>query len=412
MDDKRKYAEVKIRKENKTMEVLIGSGLKPEIIDLTINKWQSLIDAVAQVVNAHVGSIMKLNEDSLEVFVVTEHQNTSLKKNLKVELNQGIFCETVIGTQKQLIVTNSKKDEVWKNYKTEFTSYMGFPVNWPDGEVFGTVCLFDNDESNYSETYKELLNQVKLHIETDLQWLITNQKLQEKTNELEKLNKVKSRLLSLISHDVRGSVSTMDSFLKLILNSFDQYDKAFLKNVLSSLSQNTSAVYHTLENLLIWSKNDLLQLKANKQNFNLIPVFNDILAQFKHTIELKKFEIFEDYYSEKIMIYADEEMIRTSLRNIFSNATKYTENNGKIFIRVLSENDKTIIEIEDTGIGMHKNILQKLFTYSEDHSKEGTEGESSSGVGLFLTKDFLDKNGATVNVTSEIGKGTKFRVKI
>lgn len=108
----------------------------------------------------------------------------------------------------------------------------------------------------------------------------------------------------------------------------------------------------------------------------------------------------------------DEIMIETALRNILSNSVKYTQQGGKIFIRVLYKGDKNIIEIEDTGIGMSKNTISNLFRYDELHKSKGTSGEPSAGIGLILTKQFLDKNDATVSVDSEIGKGTKFEIQI
>ena len=111
------------------------------------------------------------------------------------------------------------------------------------------------------------------------------------------------------------------------------------------------------------------------------------------------------------MIDADEKMVNVSLRNILSNAIKYTQKGGRITITVHEIKNRQIIEIEDTGIGMDKKLVEQLFTYNSDHNKTGTNGEDSAGIGLMLTKDFLDKNDAMVKITSAPGEGTRFTIK-
>ncbi|HKK60632.1 MAG TPA: ATP-binding protein, partial [Salinivirga sp.] len=104
--------------------------------------------------------------------------------------------------------------------------------------------------------------------------------------------------------------------------------------------------------------------------------------------------------------------IRTALRNIISNAIKYNKSNGKLKIEVYKKNGHTFLIIEDTGIGMDKFTIEQLFTYSNSHKLKGTLGESSSGIGLFLTRDFLEKNNIIVDVQSNPEKGTKFELTL
>jgi len=275
-----------------------------------------------------------------------------------------------------------------------------------------TVCLLDNKENHYNKICEEILFNIKEYIETDLELLVSGNELKKKYKELEQANRIKSKLLSLISHDVRGSIGILDEFLKLALLKIDSYTRTELYDILNSLSTNTSTVYLTLENLLNWSKNDLLQLKAQKTNFDLVATIYKVLKFFQQIIEFKKLKVITDFYSEEIIIHADENMMETSLRNILSNAVKYTFANGKIFIRTFKKGNKTIIEIEDTGIGMNKQALHNLFTYNKSHKSDGTIGEKSAGIGLMLCKEFLDKNNARIQVESKIKKGTVFRIKI
>ena len=230
------------------------------------------------------GLIMKLNKDSIEVFVKSQTGGNPYEAGEQAKLIYGLYCETVIGTQKQLLVPDANKSKVWKDNNPDvginMISYLGLPINWPDGEVFGTVCLLDNKENMYNPDYINLLNQVKNHIETDLQLLVANKELAEKNRELEQMNTIKSRFLSLISHDVRGGIGVLDEFLKLTIENIDNYDKPRLKMILQSLSQNAGSAYQTLESLLRWSKNDLLQLEPDKNSVDVIQVIENLLHYF------------------------------------------------------------------------------------------------------------------------------------
>ena len=398
---------IRVTQEIKTIK--IGSDLKPEIIDSVIQKWQFLIDTLAKIIHVPSGLIMRLNENTIEVFLSSRTTGNPYKVGEKAELIHGLYCETVIGTQKLLVVPDATKSKIWGKNNPDvdinMISYLGVPINWPDGECFGTVCVLDNKENHYSKEYIDLVTKIKHHIETDLQLMMTNQQLKE-------LNITKTKFLSLISHDIRGNIGSADAFLKLILENFKDFDKSQLNDMLLTLSQSLSWVSLSMDNLLSWSKEELLQIEPEIISVDVIKIINELLQYFKQSIQIKELNIKKDFYSSKAIISADKNMITVSLRNILSNAIKYTPNGGLITIRVTRLEKKHIIEIIDTGVGMNKKSLSKIFSYDKTHQKSGTQGESSSGIGLLLTKEFFDKNKAVVNVESKINKGTKFSISI
>lgn len=404
-----KFSTVTIRETKKSKSIRISSGLKPEILDTIIEKWQTLLDTFAKVAKVPSGLIMRLNEETIEVFLKSNTEGNPYKVHEEVKLIHGLYCETVIGTQNQLIVPDALKSEVWNidnpDVALGMISYMGVPINWPDGECFGTICFLDSKENHYSKELEDLLTQIKQHIEVDLQLLLTNQ-------ELEGLNDTKAKFLSLISHDVRGNISSADQLLKLIIESLDSYNSLQLNDMLLSLSQILSETYLTLEDLLSWSKKEILQIKPNILKVDLIKVLDEIIQSFNQSIEIKGLVIKKDFYANKAIVPADRNMITVSLRNILSNAIKYSQSGGILTIRVMKPESKTIVEIIDTGIGMDEKSISKLFKYDKSHRKSGTLGESSSGIGLMLTKEFLDKHNALVAVDSSIGKGTTFSITI
>jgi len=411
-----KYSTIKIREKQESKIVKIGSALKPAIIDDVINKWQSLVDIATKIIGVPSGLIMKLNNDTIEVFLKSKTEGNPYEVGEEAKLIYGLYCETVIGTQQKLLVPDATKSMVWKSNNPDvdinMISYLGFPVNWPDGEVFGTVCILDNKENYYNKNFENLLLNVKYSLETDLNLLMSNQELKKNNIQLNQTNQIKSKLLSLISHDIRSTIGVSREFLKLVLNKLDTIKKERLTEILTTLSETANYSYTTLEDLLSWSKNDMLQIEANKTQVNLVEVLKKVVKFYSQSIKLKEQKLTTEFYSENIIIHADEKMIETSFRNILSNAVKYTDTGGEIFIRVNSKDGKNVVEIEDTGIGMSKSTASNLFNYNKDHKKEGTSGEGSAGIGLLLMKEFLDKNGAIVHVESEIDKGTTFTIQI
>ncbi|MFP4047459.1 MAG: GAF domain-containing protein, partial [Bacteroidales bacterium] len=251
----KKFSKVTIKETNETKKVRIGSDLKPEISDELIKKWQSLLNVTARIINVPAASIIKLHEDHIEVFLNSQIAENPFHPGEKAELIYGFFCETVIGTQDKLLVPDATKDPIWKDNREvdlNMISYLGFPINYPDGEAFGTVCVHDNKENHYSELHKDLMEEMKRHIETDLELLVSK-------SELERSNEMKSKFLSLISHDVRGAVSSLDGFIELLISRFHSYERNELQNKLKTIRVTTNSLNQTLQNLLTWSKQDFVQ---------------------------------------------------------------------------------------------------------------------------------------------------------
>lgn len=413
---KEKKSNITVRETKETKSVSIYTDVKPEIFSGITEKWQSLLDTIAKIVDVPSGLIMRLNEDTIEVFLKSQTNGNPYHEGEKADLIYGLYCETVIGTQKELLVPDATKSPFWGKNNPDvdinMISYLGYPINWPNGKVFGTVCLLDNKENNYNKNFKKLLYLTKKHIESDLQLILSKLELEALNKNLEETSGIKTRFLSLISHDVRGGIGTLNEFLKLMINNFDTYEREKLKKDLISLNQITNGAFILLENLLSWSKNDLLHLEPEKKQFNIVEMIESLLSFFKLSIQMKNLEIIRDYDDNNIMVFADENMLRTSLRNILSNAIKFNKNQGKINIEISKQGKHTMISIEDTGIGMNKTTKEQLFSYSGAHQFGKTSEESSSGLGLFLTKDFLDKNDIAINVQSQVDQGTKFELKI
>jgi len=159
------------------METSLNSRSKYPIIDhLDIPKeifanWQEIINLLADIVNVPAALIMRVHADEIEVFVKSQNEKNIYPQGEKAELNTGLYCETVMDTQRQLIVPDARVDSAWKNnpdIALNMISYCGLPLNWPTGEVFGTICVLDIKNNAYSDKYRKLMQRFHDTIQSDL----------------------------------------------------------------------------------------------------------------------------------------------------------------------------------------------------------------------------------------------------
>lgn len=175
-----KQTKVYLREEKKYVDVNITDDQKPIIRGDIIKKWQSIINIIAEIINVQAGLIMRITESHMEVFCASETEGNPYPHDGKDSLGHGLYCETVIGKDSGLEIENALEDEKWKDnpdVSLNMISYLGFPIKWPNNEVFGTICVLDNKEHQFSSKYRELLIELKKAIELDLELLIYEDKL-------------------------------------------------------------------------------------------------------------------------------------------------------------------------------------------------------------------------------------------
>jgi diguanylate cyclase (GGDEF)-like protein len=175
-----KHADVTLRENKNSVTVPITNSSLPIIEKETREKWQRIINIMAKIIDVPSGLIMQVTENSLSVFLKSQNIENPYTEGASDVLGHGLYCETVIGKDKELLVENAQNDEVWKDNpdtKLDMISYYGLPIHWPDDEIFGTICVLDNKENHYSDKYKALLDEFRESIEADLKNLVYKEKL-------------------------------------------------------------------------------------------------------------------------------------------------------------------------------------------------------------------------------------------
>ncbi|WP_304130812.1 ATP-binding protein [Ignavibacterium album] len=240
----------------------------------------------------------------------------------------------------------------------------------------------------------------------------TERKLKHHSDELKRSNVAKDNFFSIIAHDLRNPFHTILGASELLANYSFEMNQEEIKETAQNIYRAASNVYNLLVNLLEWSRFQTGNLEVKKSQFNLCEIVNQVLELYSEQLERKKLSVYRKC-DETCYVFADKYMIESVVRNLISNALKFTPVGRSIEIICRNlDNDFVEFSVKDNGVGIPREIQQKLFQFDTQISTRGTEQEKGTGLGLVLCKDFIEKNDGTISFESEVGKGSIFKVKI
>lgn len=201
------------------------------------------------------------------------------------------------------------------------------------------------------------------------------------------------------------------NLVELFEENFEELDKDTVQKFLHEFKLTTKNVYSLLENLLTWAHFQRGTIKVKPKEFKLKELIDLILELYIKIAEKKNIQIICNI-NNNLLIEADPDLIIIMIRNLLTNALKFTNVGGKIFISADLKGNELELKISDTGIGMPEEKLQSLFDIKKVKSEKGTAGEKGSGLGLILVKEIVDFHKGKIRVESELGKGTTFIISL
>ncbi len=264
--------------------------------------------------------------------------------------------------------------------------------------------LFKNDKKKTPLT-SEVTDQNTI-IERD-QLRLKNKAYAERIENLEEVNKVKDRLFSIVSHDLKDSISSIKAFIDLIKEGNISPEE--FQNLIPELSENADNAMELLFNLLNWSKTQMQNIEPKPEIFNIQEVFHNKMSLVEQKMEQKGIRLVDE--SHRDFIYADKNMIEIVIQNLITNAVKFTKRGDVITVSNNDHNGKSLICVEDTGVGISKENINKLFQ-KENFTTNGTNNEKGTGLGLTICKELVELNKGRIWVESKVGIGTKFYVEL
>ena len=303
-----------------------------------------------------------------------------------------------------LPMIQSNLNEVLKNsshlptLEYRFLSKAG---NWIWVESTFTNLLHDPSVESIVINFKEITDRKK-----------AEEEIRIKNEALSKLNADKDRFFSIIAHDLRGPINSFLTLTKMMNEEIGIMPAEEILKITLMLNSSASNLFRLLENLLQWSKIQQGSIPFNPRMIQLLPFIENCISISLEQTKIKSIETINNI-PDGIEVWSDGNMLQTVVRNLFSNAIKFTPRGGKIILKATeTDNDEIEISIQDTGIGMSKDLLDRIFHLNEQKKRKGTDGEPSTGLGLILCKEFIQQLHGKIRVQSEPGEGSTFTISI
>ena len=281
----------------------------------------------------------------------------------------------------------SEIEEVLNNMQTN--GYNELPV-FDDNIFVGVICK--NDIVEFLEAFtKKLIHEVDI-----------------KTKELQELNVTKDKFFSIIAHDLKSPFNNLLGLSEVLMENIRIIDIDEIENHVISINKTARNAFNLLEDLLMWGRAQQDKIPFKPQNLSFADICKNTLKTLNPNANAKNIAI--NYSpSDHINVFVDSTMLKTILRNLVSNAIKFTNNGGAININAEENSGNVTISVSDNGVGIAPDDLTKLFDISEVLTTKGTAKETGTGLGLLICKEFVEKHGGKIWVESEVGKGSDFK---
>jgi len=282
-----------------------------------------------------------------------------------------------------------KKTDLIANDESQLGTLVSVPVGSEFNEMADSFNLMSSNLKHLKDTLES--------------------RIVERTIELEKLNKTKDKLFSIIGHDLKNPFHQIMGFSELIVNSKDMKTED-IKESCSLINQSAVNANNLLSNLLAWSQSQIAGPKFNPEIASLSDIIKKEVSEFYPLAAAKKIKIVQD--TKDIKISLDVNMIKTVLRNLLTNAIKYSYPDGEIEIKAIEKDDLIEIMVKDHGTGMSEEYIEKLFKIGDNITREGTAHEKGTGLELLICREFIDKHGGQILIESSVGNGSIFILKL
>lgn len=335
--------------------------------------------------------ILKVNKAFCRIFNIPENERIV-----------GLDCKTAC--QKYAVLFDESESFVSEIERLldENKACFNQELNMRDGRVLERdfVPIIDSTITGYLWQYRDITERK-----------LTEKKLKEQTELLHNLNIAKDKFFTIIAHDLKGPFNSILGLTELLLAEYDSISEDERLSYINLLYKSSNSTYKLLENLLEWARLQTGYIEIQKEVLNLVELVNESIEPSLANAAKKGITVIKNIENH-ISVMADDNSIKTIIRNLFNNAVKYTPNGGFVEFNAHHIGNHIEVSITDTGVGMSQKTISKLFRIEESQSRLGTNNESGTGLGLILCKDIIAKNDGKIWVESEPGKGSVFKFSI
>jgi PAS domain S-box-containing protein len=320
--------------------------------------------------------------------------------------------QSISGFQPNEIVGLKSTDlNIWKQSddRLKFTSNLNskgvviedeYVFRKKSGELFYGLISAEIIDINNEKCIISVINDVTNRKEAEIN-------LRNSEASLRELNSTKDKFFSIIAHDLKSPFNGILGLSEILIEQVREKNYEGIDTYSEIINTSSNHAMTLISNLMEWSKSQTGRMEFNPEYFDVVKVIKLIIELLKSSSNKKVINVTFNGPS-KLILYADKAMIETVLRNLISNAIKFTPFNGKVMITIDENENEYFFSVADNGVGIDKGNLEKLFRIDGSYSTVGTNNEKGTGLGLILCKDFIDKHQGEVEVESEPGVGSRF----
>jgi PAS domain S-box-containing protein len=370
--------------------------------------FESLARYLATTLNVDYVCIDRLEGDGLNAQTVAIFNDGVFETNVKYALKdtpcgkvvENKFCSYQHGVQELF-----PRDEALQELHAE--SYYGTTLWDSKGKPIGLIAIIGHNPLYDPKRAEELLKLVSPHAAGELERRQSEEALQESETRLHELNATKDKFFSIIAHDLKSPFNSIIGFSSLLAEQIQEKNYEGIEEYAGIIQNSSHRAMDLLMNLLEWSSSQTGRMEFNPEYTEMVSLINDVM-ELSRGAALQKSITISKNFPQRSIAFADKEMTSAILRNLISNAVKFTKPGGEIVITTEQSQNELTVTVHDNGVGIKKNVIEKLFRIDENYSTLGTQNEKGTGLGLILCKEFVEKQGGKIWVKSEPGKGTSF----
>ncbi len=284
--------------------------------------------------------------------------------------------------------------------------WLGVPLKIGE-KTIGTLVVQDYEEpKTYGQEELRILTYVCEQIASAIMKKNSDYKLKSYSAELQELNASKDKFFSIVAHDLKSPFQGLMGLSRLIVEDFDELSGEELRSFVLALNESAESTYKLIENLLEWSRLQTGRMKYHPTKIDLFEIVESIKMLLFQTAELKNTKV-KNNIQQGTFVWGDKYMLNSLFQNLVSNSIKFTNRFGEVIINSSTYNGIVEISIEDNGVGIELEDINKLFKIDSTFSTRGTEQEKGTGLGLMLCKEIVNKHDGDLRIESEKGRGTK-----
>ncbi|MEX0987435.1 MAG: PAS domain S-box protein [Bacteroidales bacterium] len=395
--------------------------------NVLLEERQEEIQQMAEELNAQTEHLTKVNEELERLSLVASKTDNAVVimdgngnfewVNQGFETRYGMDLETFRNEYGANLRENSSHENISALLNQIYITKKSYTYNSKFRNKKGGESWSQTNISPIQNEKKEIASLIL--IDTDITELKKaeeqikkqNREIEHQSKELKKINTTKDRLFSIIAHDLKNPFHSILGFTDILQKDYKDVDREKLNEFLEMISLSAKSAYQLLENLLDWAQTQTDMVKFAPTKFNLKEQVESIISLQQLQASNKKITL-NNLINEDIYAYADKNMINTVIRNLASNAIKYTMEKGTVTFSASLDKSSVLLDITDTGIGIPEERYKNLFQLDRMSSTAGTSGETGTGLGLIICHDFMVKNNGNIDVSSQPGKGSIFKLTI